>query len=79
MSGASGRLRGAAPVWVDAVKVVWTETAIAHLIDVPRLTYANWLAVRDDAWSEVIRIQCRYPDRYMPWTTADQLEKLLLS
>ena len=45
--------------------------------DVPRLAYANWLADRGDAWSEVIRIQCRYPDGYMPWETADQLEELL--
>ena len=45
--------------------------------DEPRLTYADWLAKRGDVWSEVIRIQCRYPDGYMPWKTADRLEELL--
>ena len=45
--------------------------------DAPRLAYADWLAERGDTWSEVIRIQCRYPDRYMPWETADRLEELL--
>ena len=45
--------------------------------DAPRLTYADWLAERGDAWSEVIRIQCRYPDGHMPWETADRLEELL--
>lgn len=45
--------------------------------DVPRLTYSDWLADRGDAWSEVIRIQCRYPDGYIPWKTADQLEDLI--
>ena len=45
--------------------------------DAPRLAYADWLAERGDAWSEVIRIQCRYPDRYMPWETADRLEGLI--
>jgi uncharacterized protein (TIGR02996 family) len=45
--------------------------------DVPRLTYSDWLADRGDAWSEVIRIQCRYPDGYMPWRTADQVEDLI--
>lgn len=45
--------------------------------DAPRLIYADWLAERGDAWSEVIRIQCRYPNGYMPWETADRLEELL--
>lgn len=45
--------------------------------DAPRLAYAHWLAERGDAWSEVIRIQCRYPDGYMPWETADRLGGLL--
>jgi len=45
--------------------------------DVPRLSYADWLADRGDAWSEVIRIQCCYTDGYMPWETADRLEELL--
>jgi uncharacterized protein (TIGR02996 family) len=45
--------------------------------DALRLTYADWLAERGDPWAEVIRIQCRYPDRYMPWETADWLEELL--
>ena len=45
--------------------------------DTPRLAYANWLAEHGDAWSEVIRIQCRYPDGYMPWETADRLGELL--
>lgn len=44
--------------------------------DAPRLAYADWLAERGDAWSEVIRIQCRYPDGYMPWETADRLDEL---
>jgi uncharacterized protein (TIGR02996 family) len=45
--------------------------------DSPRLTYADWLAERGDAWSEVIRIQCQYPDGYMPFETANRLEELL--
>jgi uncharacterized protein (TIGR02996 family) len=45
--------------------------------DAPRLAYADWLAERGDAWSEVIRIQCRYPDGYMPWETAERLNELL--
>ncbi len=45
--------------------------------DVPRLTYADWLAERGDPWAEVIRIQCRYPDDYMPWDTVNRFMELL--
>jgi uncharacterized protein (TIGR02996 family) len=64
-----GRLRSHRP-FLDAIQADPES-------DVPRLAYADWLAEHGDPWSEVIRIQCRYPNGHMPWETADLLEKLL--